>query len=246
MQRFQHWLLLTSFIALVLTGFALKYPDSWLAPLLGGSEAFRRVSHRIAGVILLAVGLFHIAYLAFTGEGRRGLIDLLPRKKDVTDFTHAVAYHVGFKKFRPKFARFNYGEKLEYWGVVWGTTIMGLTGLMVWFKVEVFGFLPRWCIDVALAIHFYEAILATLVILVWHLYNVIFDPDVYPLNWALVDGNVSEEYYKEVHELDYDRILAARREEQEQQDHTQAGAEDERIKDSSCPLPVQPRIESDT
>ncbi|MEK6406125.1 MAG: cytochrome b/b6 domain-containing protein [Acidobacteriota bacterium] len=220
MQRFQHWVLLTSFIALVLTGFALKYPDSWIAPLLGGSEAFRRVCHRAAGMILLAVGLFHLGYLAFTREGRRGLIDLLPRKKDVTDFAQAVSYHVGARTSKPKFARFNYGEKLEYWGVVWGTTIMGLTGLMVWFKVEVFGFLPRWCIDVALSIHFYEAILATLVIVVWHFYNVIFDPDVYPLNWALVDGRVSEEYYKEEHELDYDQIMSARREQQEKQDHT--------------------------
>lgn len=232
-QRLQHWLLLTSFIALVLTGFALKYPDSWIAPLLGGSEAFRRVSHRVAGMILLAVGLFHVAYLAFTREGRRGLIDLLPRKKDIVDVAQAVSYHVGAGTSKPKFARFNYGEKLEYWGVVWGTTIMGLTGLMVWFKVEMFGFLPRWCIDVALSIHFYEAILATLVIVVWHFYNVIFDPDVYPLNWALVDGRVSEEYYKEEHELDYDRIMSARREQQEKQDHTQSDAGEQGIKDSS-------------
>ena len=232
-QRFQHWLLLISFIALVLTGFALKYPDSWIAPLLGGSEAFRRVSHRVAGLVLLAVGLFHVAYLGFTSEGRRGLNGLLPRKKDVTDFAHAVAYHVGLRKSKPKFARFNYGEKLEYWGVVWGTTIMGLTGLMVWFKTEMFGFLPRWCIDIALAIHFYEAILATLVIVVWHFYNVIFDPDVYPLNWALVDGRVSEEYYKEEHELDYDQIISARREKQEKRGYTPDDPAEQGIRDSS-------------
>ena len=83
---------------------------------------------------------------------------------------------------------------------------MGLTGLMVWFKVEMFGFLPRWAIDVALAIHWYEAILATLAILVWHVYNVVFDPGAYPLNWALIDGRVSEEFYKEEHELDYERM----------------------------------------
>ncbi len=84
---------------------------------------------------------------------------------------------------------------------------MGLTGLMVWFKVEVFGFLPRWMIDVALSIHFYEAILATLAIVVWHFYNVIFDPDVYPLNWAVLDGKVSESFYKEEHELDYEQMM---------------------------------------
>ena len=90
--------------------------------------------------------------------------------------------------------------------MLWGTVVMGLTGLMIWFKIGVFGFLPRWWIDVALAIHFYEAVLATLAIIVWHFYHVIFDPDVYPINWALVDGRVSEELYEEEHALDYERM----------------------------------------
>jgi hypothetical protein len=80
---------------------------------------------------------------------------------------------------------------------------MGLTGLMIWFKLEWFSFLPRWAIDIALAIHFYEAVLATLAIVVWHFYHVIFDPDVYPMNWAWLDGRVSKEFYKEEHPLAY-------------------------------------------
>ena len=209
-QRIQHVVLLTSFTALVLTGFALKYPDSWLAALLGGSESPRRILHRVAGVIMLAAGLFHIYYISLTVEGRRALVDMFPRKKDITDFIQAMRYYAIGKTSKPKFARFNYSEKAEYWAVLWGTIIMGLTGLMVWFKVEVFGFLPKWVIDVALSIHFYEAILATLAIVVWHFYNVIFDPDVYPLNWAVVDGKVSEEYYKEEHQFDYEQAMSAR------------------------------------
>src|SRR6185369_10854554 len=141
---------------------------------------------------------------------RRALVDMFPRRKDIADFIHAMRYYGLGNPSKPKFAKFNYGEKAEYWAVVWGTIIMGLTGLMVWFKVEAFSFLPRWIIDVALSVHFYEAILATLAIVVWHFYNVIFDPDVYPLNWAVVDGRVSEEYYREEHELDYERMMAAR------------------------------------
>ncbi|MEW6128567.1 MAG: cytochrome c3 family protein [Acidobacteriota bacterium] len=208
-QRWQHGLLLTSFFALVITGFALKYPDSWLGHLLGSSEAVRRISHRIAGVMMIAVGVFHIFYMLLTKEGRIGLKDFLPRRKDFSDLIQNVRYYLGLASTKPKFARFGYGEKAEYWAVVWGTFVMGLTGLMVWFKVEMFGFLPRWFIDIALAIHWYEAILATLAILVWHIYNVIFDPDVYPLNWAVVDGLVSEEYYKEEHELDYEQMKAS-------------------------------------
>jgi len=78
---------------------------------------------------------------------------------------------------------------------------------MIWFKIDVFGFLPRWWIDIALAIHFYEAILATLAIIVWHFYQVIFDPDVYPINFAFIDGRVSEETYKEEHEQAYEDLM---------------------------------------
>jgi hypothetical protein len=83
---------------------------------------------------------------------------------------------------------------------------MGLTGLMIWFKLGLFAFLPRWAIDIALAIHFYEAVLATLAIIVWHFYHVIFDPDVYPVNFAFVDGRMSEDLYRHEHELDYEQM----------------------------------------
>ncbi len=91
---------------------------------------------------------------------------------------------------------------MEYWAVVWGTVIMGVTGLMIWFKLGTTHWLPRWTIDVATTIHYYEAILACLAILVWHFYHVIFDPDVYPLNRACVDGRVSTEWYAGEHALD--------------------------------------------
>ena len=203
-QRVQHWLLLTSFIALVLSGFALQYPDSWLASLLGGSEYLRRIVHRIAAVIMLAVGVYHVAYLFLSKEGRLWLKDMLVRGKDFKDVMGNFGYYLGVSKVKPRIARFGYAEKAEYWAVIWGTILMGLTGLMIWFKLGIFGFLPRWAIEIALAIHFYEAVLATLAIIVWHFYHVIFDPDVYPLNFAFLDGRVSEEHYREEHELAYE------------------------------------------
>jgi formate dehydrogenase gamma subunit len=205
-QRVQHWLLLSSFILLVLSGFALQYPESWLAWLLGSNEYFRRIIHRIAAVVMLVTGAYHLFYLGFIPEGRQWVKDMMPRWKDVTDLANNFGYYLGIRAARPKIARFGYAEKAEYWAVVWGTIIMGLTGLMIWFKIGIFGFLPRWAIDVAIAIHFYEAILATLAIIVWHFYHVIFDPDVYPINWAFLDGRMTEAAYKEEHELDYERI----------------------------------------
>src|SRR6185503_4307137 len=97
-QRVQHWLLLTSFIVLVLSGFALQYPDSWLASLLGGSEYVRRIVHRIAAVIMLAVGAYHIAYLFLSKEGRLWLKDMAVRGKDFKDVIGNFAYYLGAAK----------------------------------------------------------------------------------------------------------------------------------------------------
>lgn len=201
-QRMQHAILAMSFIVLAVTGFALKFPDSWIATALGSNEVFRRWTHRVAGVVLLGVGMYHVFYILFRPEGRRLLRDLLPVKKDLADLGATAAYLGGFKSEKAKIGRFGYAEKMEYWAVIWGTIIMGITGLMIWFKMDVTRFVPRWAVDVALTIHYYEAILACLAILVWHFYHVIFDPDVYPLNWACWNGKVARHWHEEEHSLE--------------------------------------------
>ncbi|HET9530868.1 MAG TPA: cytochrome b/b6 domain-containing protein [Blastocatellia bacterium] len=215
-QRVQHWLLLSSFTVLVITGFALAYPDSWLAYVLGSNETIRSAGHRIAAIVMIGVGIYHVFYMTMTREGRQGLRDFLPRLKDFRDLVQTLLYYTGRRSDRPKIARFGYGEKIEYWAVIWGTIVMGITGLMLWFKIDAFGFLPRWIIDVALAVHFYEAVLATLAIIVWHLYHVIFDPDLYPINWAFLDGRISEKLYRREHELHYEELIAAESRQQHQ------------------------------
>jgi formate dehydrogenase gamma subunit len=201
-QRWQHGILALSFIVLALSGFALKYPDSWLGALFGSSEGIRRWTHRVAGVVMLVMGMYHIFYLFIWKDGRSLLKDFLPVKKDITDVLGSVRYLCGLSKERPRFGRFGYTEKMEYWAVIWGTLIMGVTGLMIWFKMDVTQWVPRWFVDVALTIHLYEAILACLAIVVWHLYHVIYDPDVYPLNLSCWDGKVSEHWQREEHPLD--------------------------------------------
>ena len=146
-QRWQHFVLAASFIVLALTGFALKFPDSCLAKMLGSSEPFRRWVHRIAGIVLLLVGAYHLVYLLATRDGRRLLADLFPVKKDLADVIQAVRYLAGFTKEKPKIGRFGYAEKMEYWAVVWGTMLMGATGLAIWLKIPVTQYLPRWVVD---------------------------------------------------------------------------------------------------
>jgi formate dehydrogenase gamma subunit len=201
-QRWQHFILLSSFILLALTGFALKYPDTWLAWLFGNSEEIRRWLHRGAGVVLIVLGFYHLFYIFVTHEGRRLVKDFWPRWQDLRDIITNIRYLTGHSRERAKFGRFGYPEKLEYWAVAWGIVIMGVTGLMIWFKLDVTAFMPRWVVDVAVTIHYYEAILACLAIVVWHFYHVIFAPDVYPMNWAWWDGKVSRHWQEEEHPLE--------------------------------------------
>jgi cytochrome b subunit of formate dehydrogenase len=205
-QRWQHLVLLASFIVLVITGFALKFPDSWFAEALGMGERLRSIAHRAAGVILIGAGIYHLFYLAVSREGRRLIRDFALAPKDAFDAWGTMRYYLGLSKDKPKFGRFSYAEKAEYWALVWGTALMGVTGVMLWAKVWVGDLLARWWVDVATAVHFYEAILATLAILVWHFYQVFFDPDVYPMNWAWWDGKMPIEHYREEHGLDTEAL----------------------------------------
>lgn len=204
-QRFQHATLAITFFMLVFTGFALKYPQSWLGTIFV-NELIRSWMHRIAGSLMLVASVYHMFYLAYYAEGRKMFMDMLPELKDATDMVDVFKYYLGFSSKKPQFKRFNYAEKMEYWALVWGTIVMGLTGVMAWFKVLFGSVVPGWWIDVAITVHFYEAILATLAIIVWHFYAVIFDPDTYPINWAWLDGKVSLEHYREEHGLDSETI----------------------------------------
>jgi cytochrome b subunit of formate dehydrogenase len=208
-QRWQHLILLSSFIVLVITGFALKFPDSWFAEALGMGERLRSIVHRVAGVALIGAGIYHVFYLLVTREGRRLICDFAPVPKDVLDVWATMRYYLGLGGQRPQYRRFNYAEKAEYWALVWGTALMGITGIMLWAKVWVGNLLARWWVDAATAVHYYEAILATLAILVWHFYQVFFDPDIYPMNWAWWDGKMPVEHYREEHGLDTAAIAEA-------------------------------------
>lgn len=117
LRRVQHLTLLISFFTLVLTGFALRYPTSRLA-IAFINERVRSLIHRIAGVVLIAVGMFHIRHVSTDPDGRQLIRDMLPDSKDVTDVRDALLYYVGFSEQRPMLRRFSYAEKAEYCGLV--------------------------------------------------------------------------------------------------------------------------------
>ena len=178
----------------------LKFPDSfWAEPFVRWESefAFRGLIHRIAAVVLMAAAVYHIIYLFAAKDGRRWVREMLPKLRDVRDAVQTVGHNLGYRPALPSYPRFNYAEKMEYWALVWGTVVMVATGIMLWAHNQMLEYFPKWVLDVATAIHYYEAILATLAIVIWHFYAVIFDPDVYPLKWTFLTGRAPEHELRE-------------------------------------------------
>jgi formate dehydrogenase gamma subunit len=224
-ERLQHGILALSFIILVVTGFMLRYPEAWwvvgLRNLSSHAFEWRGLIHRIAGVVMLLAGVWHVAYLALTRRGRELLRDLLPCWKDLADMKGIFRYNLGLDKERPKFARFSYIEKTEYWALIWGSILMTVTGFLLWYENTTIGLFTKLGFDISRTIHFYEAILATLAIIVWHFYFVIFNPDVYPMNLSWLTGKMSEEEMETEHPLELERLKRL----EAGQAHTQDGPE---------------------
>ncbi len=204
-ETLQHWLLTVSFIVLVISGFSLRFSEAfWVQWLFGwgGGEGFefRGDIHRVAAVMFIFCCVWHVFYL-FSHRGRHALRDMILAKRDFTDIKDNSAFFLGLRPDRPRFARFSYMEKCEYWALVWGGVIMTATGILLWFDnyfVARWG-LPKGVLDIGLVIHYYEAWLATLAILVWHGYSVIFSPHVYPMNPAAFTGKMPKDMYAHEH-----------------------------------------------
>jgi formate dehydrogenase gamma subunit len=211
-ERLQHASLVISFTVLAVSGFMLRYPDaSWvvsLRRLVPRTIDIRSGLHRASAVVMIAASLYHVVYLAATRRGRQLAKDLWWRSQDLRDVIAALRYNVGLSKQKPMYGRFSYVEKSEYWALVWGTLVMAVTGLVMWLDNTSIGLLTKLGYDVSRTIHFYEAWLATLAILVWHIYFVVFNPDSYPMNTAWLTGTLTEREMREEHPLELDKLRA--------------------------------------
>lgn len=197
--RVAHWLTVVSFPTLVITGFALKFPEAWwAAPIVRweGHLPLRGTVHRVAAVVLMASLVYHIVHLIASRRDRGILRHMRPGIQDAVDIINMFRYNLGLAKEWPRFGMFSYAEKFEYLAYIWGSVVMIGSGFLLWFENLTLGYLPKWVSDAATAIHYYEAILATLAILIWHFYMTIFDPDVYPMDKAWLTGKASADHLK--------------------------------------------------
>lgn len=208
-ERVQHIILIVSFFALVFSGLPLIFPDAAIVQgffFFQDSSMLRGLTHRVAAVALVALSLFHVGYGIVSAQGRKNLAAIIPRFSDLTDTLKLVQLRLGLGREHPRFDRFNLFEKFEYLAVVWGTLIMILTGLVLWFKEEALSVAPMAVIDVARIIHRYEAILAFLSIVIWHFYNVHLAPGFFPMNKSFLTGRLSRDEMIEHHPIEYERI----------------------------------------
>jgi len=205
-ERVQHMIFAACFMVLVITGFMLKIPDSVVAYFGPAGEAvfsYRSLLHRSAGTIMIIVCFYHVYYLLFKKAGRRWLLDMLPRPKDLWDMRDNFLYYINVKKEPPEFDRFCYKHKIEYGALIAGTTIVSVTGLILWTEYN----WNKFVLDIATLVHGMEAILACLAIMIWHFYEIHFRPHKSPLDTTWLTGVIDEEEMKEEYALHYKKIM---------------------------------------
>jgi formate dehydrogenase gamma subunit len=207
-ERVQHMGLLLSFTLLAITGFALRFPEAWWVQLigLGGHEILRSTLHRVFATILVVMAVYHVGWLMIARRGRYSFSEMIPRYWDATQMFQNMAYHLKLRSERPAFRKFDYTQKAEYWAVIWGTVVMALTGLILWFPTIATRWAPSWAVRVSEVVHYYEAILAVSAIFIWHFFYVIFMPSEYPMSSVWLDGKMSAEEWKKTHRGEYEAL----------------------------------------
>ncbi|MDA8079334.1 MAG: cytochrome b/b6 domain-containing protein [Nitrospiraceae bacterium] len=235
--RFNRWRIIEhqanaiAFVVLVITGLSQKFHDSsvaeWVIMNIGGIDKARLI-HRYTGLVLLVLTLQHIIIASFGVIFRRWAPTMVINRKDFTDVIDNLKYYFGMTEWPARCDRFDYKQKFEYWGVVIGGVLMVLTGLILWFPTLVFRwmpFLPGQIIPAAKATHTNEAMLAFLVIVIWHIYNSVFSPEVFPLDTSIFTGRISRERMIHEHPVEYERITGVALEKRHPAADDEAGAD---------------------
>jgi len=216
--RTLHVLLMASFFGLSISGLPLLFSTSVWANLaaraLGGLYLAGRI-HRLSAALLIAVFLVHLARIAkrlIVGRDLGvlwGPNSMVPQPRDAADLYQHVKWFIG-RGPRPRFGRYTYWEKFDYWAVFWGMAIIGGSGIMLAFKEKTASILPGWVFNVATLVHGEEAILAAVFLFTVHFFNNHFRPDkLPPPDIVMFTGTVPLDEFRREHSLEYQRLVAS-------------------------------------
>ncbi len=214
--RILHGMVIFSFLGLALTGLPLKYSQTgWGAALsqaLGGPFTAGYL-HRFFAVVTFTYFVLHIGYVArLVLAGRPGIFwgsdSMVPQPRDLVQIVQHMRYFVGLGP-RPRFGRWAYWEKFDYWAVFWGVSIIGASGLLLWFPTFFAHLLPGWIFNVAIIVHSDEALLAVGFIFTVHFFNVHLRPEKFPMDPVIFTGRVEEEEFRLDHPAEYEALARA-------------------------------------
>jgi cytochrome b subunit of formate dehydrogenase len=214
-QRYLHATLMTTFIGLALTGLPLRFSHSaWaerFAHTVGGFTAIL-FFHKFCAVLLTAAFLIHLGDVLYRGVVKRqkgvfwGPNSLVPRLKDFTDLYEHFRWFLWLGP-RPKFDRFSYWEKFDYWAVFWGMAIIGISGYVMWFAPFFARFIPGSWLNVALLLHGEEALLAVWFIFAIHFFNTHLRPESFPMDMVIFTGKETEEEFRKKRAAEHERLV---------------------------------------
>jgi formate dehydrogenase subunit gamma len=209
--RAQHFVLAVSMVLLILSGLPIRFHESvvfkFLIFLLGGIHNSTFL-HRMGAGGLMIICVWHMGWLAFTRSGREDFIALLPKPKDFFDVIQNMKYFLRLSDQKARFDRFSYIEKFDYWAVYWGVVVMVGSGLLLWFQDVTLQFLPKFILDIAKEMHRDEALLATLAIIIWHMYNAHLNPHKFPGTLVIWNGLMTKEEMLDEHPVEYEKRAA--------------------------------------
>ncbi|MFH1169682.1 MAG: cytochrome b/b6 domain-containing protein [Chloroflexota bacterium] len=207
----EHWVLMVTFIALAVTGLAQKYYSAgwaeWVIIHLGGID-YTRLIHRAFALLFTLSMVYHVVFAVYDILGRHSRPSMLPTVKDFRDVITTLRYSFGFADKHPQFGRFDYRQKFEYWGIIFGSIIIIVSGFFLAYPFLVTQVLPGQVIAAAKEFHGNEATLAVLTIIIWHLYDVILKPGIFPADTSIFTGKISGKRLHEEHPLEYAELAA--------------------------------------
>lgn len=210
----EHWLHAAVFCLLVVTGLAQKYHtfdiSQWVVLRMGGIDA-ARLLHRVAGFLLIALFAQHVAVAVYGIVKRRWQPSMLIQVKDYRDVVTNLKYYFGIKNHPAACDRYDYKQKFDYWGVLVSNAVMIVTGLVLMFPIITTKFLYGEIVPAANVIHTNQSLLIILVIAVWHIYNSIFSPEIFPLDTSILTGYISKERMQREHPVELERRERAER-----------------------------------
>lgn len=209
---------------LSLTGIPQKFHTAtwadWMIAAMGGIEVVRQLHHFFAAMFI-AETIYHFVSVAYILFGKRAAPTMLPGFNDMREALHLVFYYVGLSRTKPRHDRYDFRQKFEYWGIIWGGLVMILTGLVIWFPLQATQWIPGQLVPAAKAAHGGEALLAVLVIVTWHMYGTHLSSSAFPLDKSIFTGRISSERMLEEHPAEYERLTSRL---------AHAVAEDERLR----------------